>query len=472
MHRVQIPAMSSGPEAPVNEGRDGSFGLRLGVWFLLPLLGLQVHFVSLGWQLVGYPIFLLPYMFLLIVNRAAVERTAKPLLLDEVQDTALGRLFALLIILLLVASLRAVGEEYHSAARFLVHVITYLVFIAFLRMYVRHMAGLGQLALIWKDLALSGVVAVMIPLFGYFLLGLEGPQAAVYTEELETRISLLPYRLSFPFITSNRGFSQYSGLLVLLSAAALVYRRQGVPLFKGGPLVPMLGITVGLLAISFTDSRMTMLTMILTLIALGVFALSKHHHRKLLTMAVGLILLFPGYYFYFLLRYELLLEGPISLTGRLYIWGTAVLSLPTYGTGPLVFGHGLYSHTRLGLNERYGVLFENWSGTELIPFHNASFQMIYDTGLLGLVTFLGLIIVLAWSVADQRTVVSPAQKRFRVIALILLIYYLALGITESTVIQYFPHLLFVLTLLRYAIPLAQENPASLEGSLKPTGVRA
>ena len=458
--------MSEVPEAPSSGSRDAGFGLRLGVWLLLPLLGIQVHFVSLGWQLVGYGVFLLPYMFLLIVNRAAVERAASPLLRDEVGSAALGRLFSLLIILVLVASLRAVSSEHHSGARFLVHVVTFSVFIAFLRMYVLHMAALGQLALIWKDLAISGILAALTALSGYFLLGLQGPQAAVYTEEIEARISLLRYRVSFPFITSNRGFSQYSGLLVILCAGALGYRRRGAPLFKG-MLVPMFGVAVGLLAISFTDSRMTLFATILSVVALGVFGLTKHR-RKLLALTVGLILLFPAYYFYFLLRYELLLEGPISLTGRLYIWGTALLSLPTYGTGPLIVGHGLNSHTRLGLNNEYGVLFENWSGTELIPFHNASFQMIYDTGVLGLVTFFGLIIVLAWSVADQRTVESPAQKRFQVMALVLLVYYLALGVTESTVIQYFPHLLFVLTLLRYAIPLARQNPARLEEALGPS----
>ena len=49
--------MSEVPEAPSSGSRDAGFGLRLGVWLLLPLLGIQVHFVSLGWQLVGYGVF-------------------------------------------------------------------------------------------------------------------------------------------------------------------------------------------------------------------------------------------------------------------------------------------------------------------------------------------------------------------------------------------------------------------------------
>ncbi|MFC1583469.1 O-antigen ligase family protein [Candidatus Neomarinimicrobiota bacterium] len=421
---------------------------RIGIWLLPLMLGLKVYFLANNQRLFGYLIFYAPYIGILLVAKPSLHWIKNVLLIPR-NNLVLNFFFYLLLIMLVIGSFRSTWVEYHSYARFFAQVFFIIVFILYLRNYLSQLAHANRINLLWKDLAIGLTICIVVNLLAQFLLRIPSPHAAIYATELQSRISFLPHRIHFPFALSTREFSYFGGLLVLISGYLLVDRKLIrhvlIRLATTGGFM-----TIGLLIIILTDSRMTLLMTIFFWILLQLL-LRWRMPRLLAYGMIGTFALFPAVYLV-IITVTGLINGDlfdITLTGRIYLWAATAAEFPQLGLGAMLFGNGMYGQIVTGLSEMFGLLFLKWENPDLISCHNASFQIILDNGLLGFMIYIGLLLAFTKGFLSiiQRSHGSQ-QIISNIMALSMLIYYIGLGTTEGLTPLYYESFLILLIILK------------------------
>jgi O-antigen ligase len=81
----------------------------------------------------------------------------------------------------------------------------------------------------------------------------------------------------------------------------------------------------------------------------------------------------------------------VSATGREQVW-SIIINFLSHINGELIYGWGAYGQARSGVSYRYAYLFAGQPNPQFFSAHNVVLQIILDTGLIGLVFFLWLLV--------------------------------------------------------------------------------
>ena len=428
---------------------------RLGVWSLFPILGIFSYLYFSGSKLIAYGFLFIPY--LAIVARGLV---GKPLSVPHLTLTRKSltqyMLFLLVILIFGFASIRSIGYEFHSFIHFLMQFLFVFVMSVFFWLYFDSVAkspkeNLSQT--IWSDLAISILLIISFNLLVYFLLGFESPAVDKYTFRLESRISFLEFRVEFPFAHTTREFAQISGLAFILCSAFLFNKLRQFKLDIGSMLA-LLGIFIAALAIMLADARMILFVSVICTMMLTIFV-ARRRIGILVWSYLALTLAFPLFYFLILLylnntvNIEVFGSPTLTLTGRLYVWAAAIQDILELDILQWLVGSGYQSQAVTGMSDEYALLFSNWKDTTNISFHNATLQTLFDTGLIGLAVYYSFILFLVRS--NVRSVVGSSNHRntkyAAVLGLVLLLYFIGVGITEAITPLYNDSFVILLVIL-------------------------
>jgi len=85
--------------------------------------------------------------------------------------------------------------------------------------------------------------------------------------------------------------------------------------------------------------------------------------------------------------------GGGMLNGREYIWTYFWNYIRQDDLGTILFGHGMYGQVATGLSSRYAYMFKEWETVtgKIAPLHNSYFQIVIDSGLVGLIVWAALL---------------------------------------------------------------------------------
>lgn len=431
---------------------------RAGIWVLFILYGLQYYLYSRGLRFLSYLVELAPYTFIILIATANKSRLFKRTLS---YDISIKRSFTLLIFFILFAFYRAVPNGYHSSARFLYNVLLIFIFTSYFNTYVRYIYSHYDRFTVWSDLV-TGLMFVILT--NYILLygfGIESMQAQTYISTMSSNFGLTESRIFFPIAFNAREYSQYCGLLSVISFGLLLRNKANDRAAKRRNRALFINIVVGIATVLIVDARMTLG---ITIFAMMVLFVLKYRDLRIPIFFTSILvfLLFPALYFLALILFKIEIDwvsASNTFSGRLYIWATGLINFPNLSFVDLLFGKGIFSHATLGLSQYYGLLFENWVDNSRIQLHNGTIQNLYDLGIVGLGVFLWFIISMVVPLFKGcRDGKNHDTYWFNVIAMTSILYYQGLWVTESTTPLYFLSYLLLLLFFKAVIGTLPSPP--------------
>jgi O-antigen ligase len=137
-----------------------------------------------------------------------------------------------------------------------------------------------------------------------------------------------------------------------------------------------------------------------------------------------------------------------TATGRSVIWQDVYdyLKHPHFAD---IFGYGYYGQVTSGVSYRYAFLFQTQPIPESAGTHNLLLQTVLDTGYVGALVVVALIVVAA-SAASRRYIETLAPVELATLAALIVL--VLVGATESLPTIYFPYV-FVVAFLLLCVPL-------------------
>ncbi len=438
---------------------------RIGIWLLFPIIGIYTYLHLQGYKLLGYSILFLPYCTLILGGLPILARRFSSLTISRKYILS-SLFFPILILLLLIASSRAIPYDFNSLPRFLAKMLFIIVIVLLFNIYIHaHEANVKNELWknIWMDIGASIFISLVLNLFAYTFLGLESLAVERYIEQGVSRISFLESRVEFPLISNTRELSQIAGLVAIIAFGATLSKtrkgRVGARTFFTAML-----IALSMLVIILADARMTLLVTLFSILMTYFFI----RYRRFVSIAWIIsffFLLFPLFYFLFLFYVNMrsgldIFESNLwTLTGRLYIWASILPEALGLNMSQFLFGSGAYSQAITGMSDNYAMLFSNYIDTERISYHNAVFQMFFDIGLIGVTVYVMLILSILKAHLDRLAELQtydPARMHLS-IGVVVLLYYLGLGTTEAITPLYYDSYLIVLVILVTSMSIWQGN---------------
>ncbi|MBN1265958.1 MAG: O-antigen ligase family protein [Anaerolineales bacterium] len=306
-----------------------------------------------------------------------------------------------------------------------------------------------------QDLTISVVIMVGMNAACY-LFGFENPaEAENYHRDFDALFNLLNARFYFPFTTSTRILSIFSGTGFLL-ALFTPFRwksKTAVVMFR------VFGSIVCLFVLVAAGARMPFLVFVVCAL-LGLFwdrigRMGVYIGTAAAVLLPGIVLGSAQLQTWLQARADLpsivdRIFTALTISNRHIIWAGAFTGA-FRNLSAALFGHGIFGHLTSGASRLYAYLFEvSWTRPTMMPAHNSYIQILLDGGLMGLLSFLALIGVLLWKlpvVAESLTAHfsnSQAGEHVERSLSIPLLYLFMTASTEVSLSYIAPELLYLL----------------------------
>lgn len=268
-------------------------------------------------------------------------------------------------------------------------------------------------------------------------------------------------RVALPLYQSLNGGGTVGALAIVIGVLLFPSRRNG----REG-LLAVGSIVVGLVVVFLADSRGPLIAAVLALVLV---MLVPRASKRVLSLLPILIPIAPAIILFITSRLlgahaeSLSRQGGdlATATGRQFIWSDVFQKISEVRIESLI-GYGAFGQARSGVGAEYGFLF-NTPNAQFSNAHNAVLQTVLDTGWLGAIALLSLMVVSIGAVATVSARQNDAMARSLLGAVVVFALIGAEEATPTLNILYLlvPFLAFSLA----AIAL----PANLEtGSVAPT----
>ncbi|MGA0557756.1 O-antigen ligase family protein [Larkinella sp. VNQ87] len=233
-------------------------------------------------------------------------------------------------------------------------------------------------------------------------------------------------RVRFPLATGFNSFATLLGGLLTISLTSIRF----IPKYK---LISISSSIIFFVMLLLIDSRAAIIYPIIIFILTNI--IYKKNNIKLIRFSpliqIGGPILFM---LFFQFASQIALFDSISRSSeevqtgnsRSLIWAISISKFQDFNIYSLL-GHGEYGHYASGASIAWGSFFGRFENSDLMHPHNTILMILFDYGLLGIIIYLYLLncsikmIIKSWKY----------DKKFNILIISYLLYFLIIGITES-----------------------------------------
>jgi hypothetical protein len=251
-------------------------------------------------------------------------------------------------------------------------------------------------------------------------------------------------KIIFPLADGINSFGVAAGASIVASLIIfrliIINNQNNNKAIRKLSLLNIASLLSGFSAILISDNRSAFLAL-LFIISFVYTRINKTLKILLFTVVLTSFLVMPlistSYDLGFLSR-----SGSNILSERDVIWGAAIARLASFSPMDLI-GFGMYGQVASGLSNSYSFLFSTRSVSNAATLHNFLLQTIFDIGYLGLFVILAIVFTiikkkityLNYNYSTSRfknyTIIEQNSIAINQAKILLLIYFLLIGVTES-----------------------------------------
>lgn len=356
--------------------------------------------------------------------------------------------FLCFLVVVVIAVLRNNHPEQTMSYNYFRILNFFLILILFGRTFSAYFAERGKniLSFFIKTILVPLSLLLLINILGLlFNIGGTGEEASGSSEALLlSKLGVYMNRVDFPFSPGYNAYGSLAGVMFVLGL-------YGYMFIKKHNFLWIYSLLLSIVTITLIDTRTAFIVPILLLPLMYLMRKStKSRFVKLLplvtvfgnTIIITLLTIISKISsLSFLERSSGDLESGNS---RIIIWGFSIIEFARFKWSH-VLGHGEYGWYASRVSLKWAPLFEKWDNPELTSPHSTLFLILYDYGYVGLL----LIVLLQYKIIKAIKVCWSSDNHISIILSLFLLYWNALGMTESFFGLYTTKILILFCLISY-----------------------